>query len=153
MKKLLMALALSLAVSASCFAAGAAGRFAAEEKTADALVAALTGNGGTYEQVSKSFSPALKEKLTAEQFAAVQAGVKNQVGAIKNPAFVLLNKQYDLQKGYSGVDELVYFGTVSKDKFARIFVSFAEENGKPVVTGFQVTPIEPAKQQPAPAKK
>ena len=153
MKKLLMALILSLAVSASCFAAGASGRFAAEEKLADALVAALTGNGGTYEQVSKSFSPALKAKLTAEQFAAVQTGVKNQVGAIKNPAFVLLNKQYDLQKGYSGVDELVYFGTVSKDKFARIFVSFAEENGKPGVTGFQVTPIEPAKQQPAPAKK
>ena len=153
MKKLLMALALSLAVSASCFAAGASGRFAAEEKTADALVAALTGNGGTYEQVSKSFSKGLKEKLTAEQFAAVQAGIKNQVGAIKNVNFVVLNKQYDLQKGYNGIDELVYFGTVSKEKFARIFVSFAEENGKPMVTGFQVTPIEPAKQQPAPAKK
>ena len=153
MKKLLMALALSLAVSASCFAAGASGRFAAEEKTADALVAALIGNGGTYEQVSKSFSKGLKEKLTAEQFAAVQAGIKNQVGAIKNVNFVVLNKQYDLQKGYNGIDELVYFGTVSKEKFARIFVSFAEENGKPMVTGFQVTPIEPAKQQPAPAKK
>ena len=152
MKKFLMALVLSLVVSASCFAAGASSRFAAEEKAADALVAALIGNG-TYEQVSKSFSQGLKEKLDAKQFAAVQAGVKNQVGAIKNPAFVLLNKQYDLQKGYSGVDELVYFGTVSKDKFARIFVSFAEENGTPVVTGFQVTPIEPAKQQPAPAKK
>ena len=49
--------------------------------------------------------------------------------------FVLLNKQFDLQKGYSGIDELVYFGTVSKEKFARIFVSFAEESGKPVVTG------------------
>ena len=99
MKKLLMALVLSLAVSASCFAAGASGRFAAEEKTADALVAALTGNGGNYEQVSKSFSKGLKEKLTAEQFAAVQAGIQKQVGAIKNPNFVLLNKQFDLQKG------------------------------------------------------
>ena len=153
MKKLLMALVLSLAVSASCFAAGASGRFAAEEKAADALVAALTGNGGTYEQVSKSFSQALKEKLTAQQFAAVQDGIKKQVGAIKNPAFVLLNKQYDLQKGYSGIDELVYFGTVTKDKFARIFVSFVEENNAPKVIAFQVTPIEPAKQQPAPAKK
>ena len=145
MKKVLTALALSLAVSASCFAAGASGRFAAEEKMADALVAAITGNGGTYEQVSKSFSPALKAKLDAKQFAAVQDGIKKQVGAIKNPNFVLLNKQYDLQKGYSGHDELVYFGTVTKERFARIFVSFAEENGKPVVTGFQVTPIEPAK--------
>ena len=145
MKKVLTALALSLAVSASCFAAGASGRFAAEEKMADALVAAITGNGGTYEQVSKSFSPALKAKLDAKQFAAVQDGIKKQVGTIKNPNFVLLNKQYDLQKGYSGVDELVYFGTVAKERFARIFVSFEEENGKPVVTGFQVTPMEPAK--------
>ena len=153
MKKFLMALVLSLVVSASCFAAGASSRFAAEEKAADALIAALIGNGGTYEQVSKSFSPALKAKLDAKQFAAVQDGIKKQVGTVKNPNFVLLNKQYDLQKGYSGVDELVYFGTVSKERFARIFVAFAEENGKPVVTGFQVTPIEPAKQQPAPAKK
>lgn len=152
MKKLLMALVLSLAVSASCFAAGASGRFAAEEKTADALVDALTGNT-TYEQVSKSFSQGLKEKLPAATFTNVKNEIRKQVGAIKNVNFVVLNKQYDLQKGYSGVDELVYFGTVSKDKFARIFVSFAEENGKTVVTGFQVTPIEPAKAQPAPAKK
>ena len=63
----------------------------------------------------------------------------------------IIKRAVDLQN--NGIDELVYFSTVSKEKFARIFVSFAEENGKPMVTGFQVTPIEPAKQQPAPAKK
>ena len=149
MKKTLMALALSMAVSASCFAAGASGRFATE--TADALVDALTGSTG-YEQVSKNFSKGLKEKLNAAAFTKVKEEIRKQVGAIKNVNFVVLNKQYDLQKGYNGVDELVYFGTVSKEKFARIFVSFAEEEGKPMVTGFQVTPIEPAKQQ-TPAKK
>lgn len=149
MKKFLMTLLLSLTISASCFAAGAAGRFNAEEKAADALVAALTGGETTYAQVSKSFSRALKEKLTAENFTAVQNGVKKQIGTIKNTNLVLLNKQYDLQKGYSGVDELVYFGTVSKDKFARIYISFVEENGSPKVTAFQVTPIEPQKTEPA----
>lgn len=144
-----MMLLLSLSISASCFAAGAAGRFSAEEKAADALVAALTGGEATYAQVSKSFSKALKEKLTAENFAAVQGGVKKQIGTIKNANLVLLNKQYDLQKGYSGVDELVYFGTVAKDKFARIFVSFVEENGSPKVTAFQVTPIVPQNNQAA----
>ena len=107
---------------------------------------ALTGSTG-YEQVSKNFSKGLKEKLNADTFAKVKEEIRKQVGAIKNVNFVVLNKQYDLQKGYNGIDELVYFGTVSKEKFARIFVSFAEENGKPMVTGFQVTPIEPAKQQ------
>ena len=149
MKKILMMLLLSLSISASCFAAGAAGRFSAEEKAADALVAALTGGEATYAQVSKSFSKALKEKLTAENFAAVQGGVKKQIGTIKNANLVLLNKQYDLQKGYSGVDELVYLGTVAKDKFARIFVSFVEENGSPKVTAFQVTPIVPQNNQAA----
>ena len=145
MKKILMTLLLSLTISASCFAAGAAGRFNAEEKAADALVAALTGGNVSYGQVSKSFSQALKGKLTAENFAAVQNGIKKQIGAIKNPNLVLFNKQYDLQKGYSGVDELVYLGTVTKDKYARIFISFVEENGGPKVTAFQVSPIEPQK--------
>ena len=149
MKKFLMTLLLSLIISASCFAAGAAGRFNAEEKAAEALVEALTGGRATYAQVSKSFSKALKEKLTAENFAAVQAEIKKQIGTIKNANLVLLNKQYDLQKGYSGVDELVYFGTVAKDKFARIYVSFIEENGSPKVTAFQVSPVEPQKKEPA----
>lgn len=144
-----MTLLLSLTISASCFAAGAAGRFNAEEKAADALVAALTGGEATYAQVSKSFSRALKEKLTADNFTAVQNGVKKQIGTIKNTNLVLLNKQYDLQKGYSGVDELVYFGTVSKDKFARIYISFVEENGSPKVTAFQITPVEAQKAEPA----
>ncbi len=149
MKKILMMLLLSLTISASCFAAGAAGRFGAEEKAADTLVAALTGGEATYAQVSKNFSKALKEKLTEKNFAAVQDGVKKQIGTIKNANLVVLNKQYDLQKGYSGVDELVYFGTVAKNKFARIYVSFIEENGSPKVTAFQVSPIEPQKNEPA----
>ena len=102
MKKTLMALALSMAVSASCFAAGASGRFATEERTADALVDALTGSTG-YEQVSKSFSQGLKEKLNAAAFTKVKEEIRKQVGAIKNVNFVVLNKQYDLQKGYNGI--------------------------------------------------
>ena len=149
MKKILMMMLLLLTISASCFAAGAAGRFNMEEKAADALVAALTGGEATYAQVSKNFSKALKEKLTAENFANVQNGIKKQIGTIKNANLVILNKQYDLQKGYSGVDELVYFGTVAKDKFARIYISFIEENGSPKVTAFQVSPIEPQKNEPA----
>ena len=70
-----------MAVSASCFAAGASGRFATEERTADALVDALTGSTG-YEQVSKSFSQGLKEKLNAAAFTKVKEEIRKQVGAI-----------------------------------------------------------------------
>lgn len=148
MKKFLLALFMTLMVSATCFAEGAASRFNTEEKAADALVAALVGNG-TYEQVSKSFTGALREKVNAETFATVKNEIKKQVGNVKNVNFVILTKQYDLQKGYNGIDELVYFGTVSKDKFARIFVAFELENGAPKINGFQVTPIEPQKQEAA----
>lgn len=152
MKRFLMTLFLTLAISASCFAEGAAGRFSAEEKAADALIAALTGDSVTYETVSKSFSQGLKKNLTAENFAKTKDAIKKQVGAIKNINFVILNKQYDVQKGYSGVDELVYFGTISKEKFARIYVFFALENNAPKLNAFQVTPIEPKKPN-APEKK
>ncbi len=141
MKKLLMALILSLAVSTSCFAAGVSGRFAAEEKAADALIAALIGNGGTYEQVSKSFSKPFKEKCSAEQFDSLKKEIKSKVGTIKNPNFVQLIKEYDLQKGYNGIDILLYLGTIDSEKCAQIAVPFVKENNAPRVIDFRVSLI------------
>ena len=155
MKKTLMALALSMAVSASCFAAGASGRFAAEEKTADALIAALIGNG-TYEQVSKSFSQPLKANVTAEKFAALKKDIKTKVGTIKNPSFVQLMKPYTFQKGYNGIDALIYLGAVDAEKGARILIEFIEENNAPKVADINVSlmPLQQAKpaQEEAPKK-
>ena len=147
-----MTLFLTLAISASCLAQGAAGRFNAEEKAADALIAALTGNNVTYAAVSKNFSEGLKKNLTEENFAKTKDAIKKQVGTIKNINFVILNKQYDLQKGYSGVDELIYMGTIGPEKFARFYITFVLENNAPKLSGFQVTPMEPRKPE-APAKK
>lgn len=141
MKKLLMALILSLAVSTSCFAAGVSGRFAAEEKAADALVAALIGNGGTYEQVSKSFSQPFKAKYTAEQFDSLKKEIKSKVGKIKNPNFVQLIKEYSFQKGYNGTDVLIYLGAIDSEKCARVAIVFSEENNAPKVVSIHVAPI------------
>ena len=149
MKKLLMALVLSLVVSTSCFAAGASGRFAAEEKAADALIAVLTGHGGTYEQVSKSFAQPLKAQLTAEKFKAVQDAYKTQIGTVKNIAFVRLVKEYNIEKGYSGRDELMYMGTAGKDKSVHIFVLFVLENNAPKVIGFRPRVFSLQAQPPA----
>ena len=152
MKKILLTALLALTVSASCFAAGAASRFAAEEKAADTLVAAITGSTVTYDTASRGFSQGLKANLPEAKFAAMKDEIKKQVGTIKGSNFVLLNKPFNFEKGYSGVDELIYIGSVAKDKFARIVVIFALENNSPKITGFQVTPVE-AKKPEAPAKK
>ncbi|MBR4907493.1 MAG: hypothetical protein IKZ43_00525 [Acidaminococcaceae bacterium] len=152
MKKILLTALLALTISASCFAEGAAGRFAAEEKAADTLIAAITGSTVTYDAASRDFSQGLKTKLPADKFTALKDSVKKQVGTIKNPNFVLLNKPYNFEKGYNGADELVYIGSVAKDKFARIIVIFALENNAPKITAFQVTPVE-AKKPEEPAKK
>ena len=153
MKKTLMALALSMAVSASCFAAGASSRFAAEEKAADALIAALVGNG-TYEQVSKTFGESVKAKISkAEQFVALKNDVKNKIGVIKNPNFVQLAKGYDLQKGYNGVDSLVYLGTITKDKYARLYVTFADENNTLKIVDFGVNLLNIQQKNEAATKK
>jgi len=153
MKKLLMALVLSLVVSASCFAAGASGRFAAEEKAADALIAALIGNG-TYEQVSKSFGKPVKAKIAkAEQFVAFKNEIKNRIGEIKNPNFVQLIKEYDWQKGYSGVDVLIYLGAVAQDKFVRISIIFAEENKALKIVDFGVRQLNIQRKNEAATKQ
>ena len=152
MKKMLLTALLALTISASCFAEGAASRFAAEEKAADTLISAITGSTVTYDAVSRSFRQGLKTNLTADKFAALKDEIKKQVGTIKNANFVLLNKPFNFEKGYNGADELVYIGSVAKDKFARIFIIFALENNAPKINGFQVTPLE-AKKPEAPAKK
>ena len=152
MKKFLLTALLALTISASCFAEGAAGRFTAEEKAADTLIAAITGSTVTYDAASRSFSQGLKAKLPADQFTALKDNIKKQVGTIKNPNFILLNKPFNFEKGYNGADELVYIGSVAKDKFARIIVIFGLENNAPKITAFQVTPVE-AKKPEAPAKK
>ena len=155
MKKLLMALVLSLVVSASCFAAGASSRFAAEEKAADALIAALIGNGGTYEQVSKSFSQPLKANVTAEKFATLKKDIKTKIGTIKNPSFFQLTKPYTFQKGYSGADILIYVGAVDAEKGARIIIPFIEENNAPKVADINVSvmPLQQAKPAQGEASK
>ncbi len=149
MKKFLLTTLLALTVSTSCFAEGASGRFAAEEKAADALVASITGNAVTYDAVSKSFTQGLKNNLKAETFATMKEQIKKQVGTVKNANLVLLNKPYDPQKGYNGVDEMVYVGSVGKDKFARIIILFTLENNAPKINAFQVVPVEIKKEEPA----
>ena len=153
MKKLLSAVLLSLALSASCLAAGASERFAAEEKAADAMVAAITGNTVAYEQVSKSFNSELGKTMTEANFTKLRNDIKKNIGTVRNPDFVLLNKQYSLKQGYNGIDELVYMGSAGKDRVARIAIIFALEKGAPKISGIVATPVDLAPQAPAPADK
>ena len=88
MKKVLSALLLSLAVSGSCFAAGVAQSFVAEEKMADDVVSALTGESVSYEKASKHFSSNLKKNLTAERFTNMKKQIQQQIGTVKNPSLV-----------------------------------------------------------------
>ena len=152
MKKFLMTLLVSLAVSASCFAAGAAKNFAVEEKAADELVSSLIGDTVKYEQVSKYFSEGLKKNLTAANFANLKKQIKTQVGGVKDVNFVTYVKQYAPQSGYNNVEELLYIGTVNKDKFARFAIVFTVEKNVPKVNSFQVVPVEVAKKPEAKKK-
>lgn len=146
MKKVLIPFIASLAISASCFAAGATQRLGVEEKAADAVVEALTGTSVTYETISKSFTANLKQRLTAQAFANMKKQVKDKIGTVKNISFVTFTRQYNLKNGYNNIDDLVYFGSAGKDKFARFVIHFAEENGALKVAGFDVSPINAAPQ-------
>lgn len=152
MKKVLIPFIASLAISASCFASGGTQLLAAEEKVADEVVAALTGNSVTYETISQSFSAPLKQNLTAANFAAMKKQIRDKIGNVKNVNFVTFTRQYNLKDGYNNVDDLVYFGSAGKDKYARIVIHFVEEKGSRKVGAFDVSPINAAPAQAAPAK-
>lgn len=147
MKKVLSALLLLLAVSGSCFAAGVAQSFVAEEKMADDVVSALTGESVTYEKASKHFSSNLKKNLTAERFTNMKKQIQQQIGMVKNPSLVSLTRQYNLQNGFNNVHDLVYYGTAGKDRSVRIVVHVMEEKGQRRVSAFDVKPINPQPQQ------
>ena len=152
MKKVLLAALLALTISSSCFAEGAAGIFAAEEKAADTMIAAVTGSTVTYDAASRGFSQALKKNLTAEKFAALKNDIKTKIGTIKNPNFLQMIKGYNFEKGYTGVDRLVYVGSVAKDKLAQIDIFFVMENKSPKIVDFRATPLD-VKKPAEPAKK
>ena len=153
MKKVLSALLLSLAVSGSCFAAGVAQSFVAEEKMADAVVSALTDNSVTYEKASKHFSSNLVKNFTADRFTNMKKQIQERIGTIKDISLVSLTRQYNLQNGFNNVHDLVYYGSAGKDRSVRIIVHFTEEKGQRRVSAFDVTPIntqQPQQQQRRP---
>ena len=142
MKKILVAALATMAISTSCFAAGAAGNFGKEEKAADLFVEALTGTTTTYAQASKGFSSELGKQLTEANFDALKKQIGEKIGKIDSTSFVAYNKGYDLKKGYSGMEELIYLGKLRGDKYARISVVFIIENNVPKIADFIVNPIE-----------
>ena len=148
MKKVLTGLFAAMAISASCFAAGASGTFAKEEKAADGFVEALTGNTVTYAQVSKNFNAELVKNFTAAQFETLKKQVNEKIGKINKADFVGYNKGFNLNKGYNGMEELIYLASIKGNKHARISVVFIQENGAPKIASFVIAPLEEA-----PAKK
>lgn len=144
MKKVLAGLFVAMAISASCFAAGASGTFAKEEKAADVFVDALTGNAVTYAQASKNFNADLLKNLTAANFEALKKQINEKLGKIEKVDFVAYNKGFDLKKGYNGAEELIYLGSIKGNKHARISVVFIQENGGPKIANFVIAPLEEA---------
>ena len=144
MKKVLTGLFVAMAISTSCFAAGASGTFAKEEKAADMFVDALAGNTVTYAQVSKNFNADLLKNLTAKDFEALKKQINEKLGKIDKADFVAYNKGFDLKKGYNGAAELIYLGSLKGNKYARISVVFVQENGAPKIANFVIAPLEEA---------
>jgi len=152
MKKAFASFLLAMAVSASCFAAGASGNFAKEEKAADSLVEALTGNSVTYSQAASSFSADMKKEVTEERFKAIKNEIESKIGKLKDVSFVGFEKLYNVdKKAYAGADRLQYIGFANGKPVALGFV-FVDENNKPMMRTFSAAllPERPAQQ---PAKK
>ncbi|MDY2869382.1 MAG: hypothetical protein SOU14_00495 [Succiniclasticum sp.] len=147
MKKILITLMALLAISASCFAAGASKNFAAEEKAADAFTAALLNNGAF-----ATAQAGVASNINEKGFVEAQKQIKEKIGRISDVNFVLYQKNYDVEKAqYGGAEELVYVGKVvgKPDQVVRINVVFAPENGKQKIVNFFVNVLTLQKQDNA----
>ena len=102
MKKILITLMALLAISASCFAAGASKNFAAEEKAADAFTAALLNNGAF-----ATAQAGVASNINEKGFVEAQKQIKEKIGRISDVNFVLYQKNYDVEKAqYGGADHV-----------------------------------------------
>ncbi|WP_455652580.1 DUF3887 domain-containing protein [Phascolarctobacterium sp.] len=140
MKKLVMlvALVLTMAMSAMCFAAGDATELNKEQRVVDKFVTALNaGDSGAFTQLSVDFAPDLQSKITAANFAELQKQMQEKFGNQKEITFAAYER-------FDQGDRLTYLASYSKQKLVRVVYGF-NKDGK--LTEFVFVPMEIKEEQ------
>lgn len=137
MKKLILLFSLlgSLLISSAAMAAGVASDFSKEEAAANLFIKSLNDTTVTYESVAGNFTPALKENLTAEKYAAMLQQVKEKFGNNKEAKFAVLQR-------FDKADRVIYIGSFSKENLAQLVFVFDTTGRKPLMSDFALIPVK-----------
>lgn len=140
MKKLLVMLTMVLTLAfASVCAAYDGGVLNKEQKAAEILTNAVTGQAVAYEQVTSGMNDELKTKITEQVVADLQKQVKEQFGAVKEVRFQSFER-------FADGDRLVYIAGFSKEKHVAMIYIFDE---KQKMVNFQYTALKEQSQEEA----
>lgn len=140
MKKLLVMLTMIMTFAfASVCAAYDGGVLNKEQKAAEMLTNAVTGQVVTYAQVSSGMTDELKGKVTEQVVADLQKQVKEQFGNVKEIRFQSFER-------FADGDRLVYIAGFSKEKHVAMIYIF---DAKQKMVNFQYTALKEQAQEEA----
>lgn len=140
MKKLLVMLTMIMTFAfASVCAAYDGGVLNKEQKAAEMLTNAVTGQVVTYAQVSSGMTDELKGKVTEQVVADLQKQVKEQFGNMKEIRFQSFER-------FADGDRLVYIAGFSKEKHVAMIYIF---DAKQKMVNFQYTALKEQAQEEA----
>lgn len=142
MKKLLVMLTMVLTLAfASVCAAYDGGDLNKEQKAAEMLTNAVTGQVVAHAQITSGMTEELKGKITEQVVADLQKQVKQQFGNVKEVRFQSFER-------FADGDRLVYIAGFSKEKHVALIYIF---DAKQKMVNFQYTALK--EQAPEEAKK
>lgn len=140
MKKLLVMLTVIMTFAfASVCAAYDGGVLNKEQKAAEMLTNAVTGQVVTYAQVSSGMTDELKGKVTEQVVADLQKQVKEQFGNVEEIRFQSFER-------FADGDRLVYIAGFSKEKHVAMIYIF---DAKQKMVNFQYTALKEQAQEEA----
>lgn len=133
MKKLLVMLTMIMTMAfASVCAAYDGGVLNKEQKAAEMLTNAVTGQTVEYAQVTSGMNDELKTKITEQVVADLQKQVKEQFGNVKEVRFQSFER-------FADGDRLVYIAGFSKEEHVALIYIF---DAKQKMVNFQYTALK-----------
>lgn len=141
MKKLflLVTMICLLCFGSTAFAASNGQILEKEEALTSQVMTALTGIM-SYDRLSPSFTPELRQTLDKEQLNTMKKEVKTKFGKMQGMQFISLQK-------FDQGDRVIYLASFAKQKLVRVEVFFNVKGAEPKIMSFSLAPIEANGQQ------
>lgn len=143
MKKLLMALVMSVTMAVCCICSAAdGGALNKQQEAAEKFMSAFGSMAPACAEVQSVLGGQLKENFNEQAYADLQKQVKEKFGRLKNTKF------FSFQR-FDQMDQVVYIGVFSREDLVSMVFIFSKDNK---IENFSFTKLE-AKEEKAAEQK